>query len=73
MPVFVPERTTDLCYSGFCKQVLWPLMHSRALTTAFHIEANAEAVDFEGFRGTHRQMNEYSQSINEPGVNLWIL
>ena len=42
VPVFIRERELDLCYAGFCKEVLWPLMHSRALTTAFHIEANAE-------------------------------
>ena len=42
VPVFVRAEELDLCYAGFCKEVLWPLMHSRALTTKFHIEANAE-------------------------------
>jgi trehalose-6-phosphate synthase/trehalose-6-phosphatase len=42
VPVFVREVELDLCYAGFCKKVLWPLMHTRALTTAFHIKANAE-------------------------------
>ena len=46
VPVFVRAEELDLCYAGFCKEVLWPLMHSRALTTAFHIEANAEGQNF---------------------------
>lgn len=64
VPVFMPKRTTDLSYSGFCKQVLWPLMHSRALTTAFHIETNAEASQFEGVDKGSAQSNIYSQSGN---------
>jgi trehalose-6-phosphate synthase len=38
VPIFLPAQLEENYYAGFCKQVLWPLLHYQMIQSSFNVK-----------------------------------
>lgn len=65
-PVFIPSRTYEKYYSGFCNSLIWPLFHYFVTYVIYDED------QFQSYEEVNRRFAEKLLHIIRPGDILWI-
>jgi trehalose 6-phosphate synthase/phosphatase len=66
VPVFLPERSTERFYKGFCNKTLWPLFHY------FTTLARYDEDDWQEYKRVNRVFADALQTVLRPDDLVWV-
>ncbi|KAL1921421.1 uncharacterized protein VTP21DRAFT_11137 [Calcarisporiella thermophila] len=70
VPVFLEDKISAGHYEGYCKSVLWPLLHYLVWDTA--MEAQDQSRHWDDYVAVNRQFAEAIKRIYKPGDIIWV-